>query len=392
MIYTFDSTQAGAPVLSGTAGALATVLKVCLVDGFGASAVVSLVVTAGIAKATFAASHPYRVGSVSRIAGATPSPLNGDKTILSVTTNSVTFSAAGVPDGAATGTITSRAAPAGWQDLFPGAQANVLVLKPTAPEASGSVLRLDDTGTTTAKVVGYESMTDVSTGTGPFPMAAQAANYYWPKSDAASTAARRWMLFADERAFAIWISPHGSNQQHGVLFGFGDLASYKSGDAWACMLAGSSSVGVPTTTGAVAECLGYALGSTTAADLFVVRGYAGIGGAVQGKKISAYNTAAAYSGVAAYAANTIPYPNPADNSLRLSGVELLVGASGLRGQIPGVFHTPQVIGSEFQAGMVVEGEGAFAGRSLVCVRVGPPGGTTGVGVAFVDITGPWRSA
>ncbi|MGG4056531.1 hypothetical protein ABEW79_33415, partial [Delftia tsuruhatensis] len=91
MIYTFDSTQAGAPVLSGTAGALATVLKVCLVDGFGASAVVSLVVTAGIAKATFAASHPYRVGSVSRIAGATPSTLNGDKTILSVTSNSVTF-------------------------------------------------------------------------------------------------------------------------------------------------------------------------------------------------------------------------------------------------------------------------------------------------------------
>jgi hypothetical protein len=392
MNYFFDSTQTGAPVLNGTQGALAVLLKACLVDGFGAGTVASLVVTGGIAKATYSGAHPFVVGGVGRFAGATPSALNGDKTILSVTTNSVTFSAAGIPDGAATGTITSRAAPAAWQDLFPGAQTNVLVLKPTAPEASGSVLRLDDTGTTTAKVLGYESMTDVSTGTGPFPMGAQAANYYWPKSDAASSAARRWMLFADERAFAIWIAPHGSNQQHGVLFGFGDLASYKSGDAWACMLAGSSSVGVPTTTGAVAECLGYALGSTNAADLFLVRGYAGIGGAVQAKKISAYNAAAAYSGVTAYSANTIPYPNPADNSLRLSAVELLVGASGLRGQVPGVYHTPQVIGSEFQAGMVVAGEGAFSGRSLICVRVGPPGGTTGVGVAFVDITGPWRSA
>ena len=127
MIYTFDSTQAGAPVLSGTAGALATVLKACLVDGFGAGAVVSLVVTAGIAKATYSASHPFRAGTVARIAGATPAGLNGDKLILTTTVNSVTYAAPDVADGAATGTITSRMAPAGWQELFAGTVANVPV-------------------------------------------------------------------------------------------------------------------------------------------------------------------------------------------------------------------------------------------------------------------------
>ena len=36
MIFTFDSSQVGAPVLSGSAGALRAVIKACLVDGFGA--------------------------------------------------------------------------------------------------------------------------------------------------------------------------------------------------------------------------------------------------------------------------------------------------------------------------------------------------------------------
>ena len=42
MIFTFDSSQVGAPVLSGSAGALRTLLKACLVDGFGAGAVATL--------------------------------------------------------------------------------------------------------------------------------------------------------------------------------------------------------------------------------------------------------------------------------------------------------------------------------------------------------------
>ena len=109
MIFTFDSSQPGAPVLSGTAGALRTLLKACLVDGFGAGAVATLTVSGGIATATYAGAHPFKVGYVAQFAGATPAGLNGNKVILSATGTSVTFAAPGVPDGAATGTITSKA-------------------------------------------------------------------------------------------------------------------------------------------------------------------------------------------------------------------------------------------------------------------------------------------
>ena len=175
MVFTFDSTQPGAPVLSGTAGALRTLLKACLVDGFGAGAVDTLTVSGGIATATYAGAHPFKAGHVAQYAGATPAALNGNKVILSATGSSVTFAAPGVPDGAATGTITSKAAPAGWQELFAGTLANVIALKPSVPEATGCVLRIDDTPTSRARVVGYEAMTDINTGTGRFPTEAQFA-------------------------------------------------------------------------------------------------------------------------------------------------------------------------------------------------------------------------
>ena len=71
MVYTFDSSMTGAPVLSGTAGALRAVLKACMVDGFGAGAVATLTVAAGTATASFAGAHPYSVGTIAQVAGAT---------------------------------------------------------------------------------------------------------------------------------------------------------------------------------------------------------------------------------------------------------------------------------------------------------------------------------
>ena len=83
MIFTFDSSQPGAPVLSGAVGALRAVVKACAVDGFGAGAVASLTVASGVATATYAGAHPFKAGHVAQYAGATPAALNGNKVILS---------------------------------------------------------------------------------------------------------------------------------------------------------------------------------------------------------------------------------------------------------------------------------------------------------------------
>lgn len=392
MIYTFDSSQVGAPVLSGSAGALRAVIKACLVDGFGAVPVASITVAAGVATVAFSGSHPYRVGSVIQIAGATPSALNGNKRTSTVVGSSITFPAPGVPDGAATGTITAKMAPAGWVELFPGALADVLAVKPGAPEASGSALRLDDTGTMTARVVGYEFLSAISAGDGAFPTEAQfPGGLHWPKSSTANTVARPWWLFADERSFLIWTAPNATYPSHGTLFGFGDLVSDKSGDAYCSAIFGGDS-GVWSSGAANPGCIGYANFNVSGSLAYMARLHTGTGGAQVIKKGAPYNSSAAYSGFASYGgAYAIPYPNGPDNSLRLGAVDIFVGTSGIRGRVAGAFHTPQAVGEAFSSGVLVDGQGDFVGRSFVALRVGgtnQPLNTAGV--VFVDTTGPWR--
>ena len=384
MIFTFDSSQPGAPVLSGTAGALRTLLKACLVDGFGAGAVATLTVSGGIATATYAGAHPFKVGYVAQFAGATPAGLNGNKVILSATGTSVTFAAPGVPDGAATGTITSKAAPAGWQELFAGALANVIALKPSVVEATGCVLRVDDTGTINARVRAYEAMSDISTGVGMTPLESQAAGgLWWPKSATANATARAWILVADARGFYLAVAPAGGDR-YTLLFA-GDIASLKSGDAYGYLLTGNQ--GDQTNTSSVpGGCVGYSHRSARTG-AYLVRGYTAIGQSTAAQRLGAHHngsTADVYAGTAGYSLGA--YPNGANNGLLTGALEL--HAAGLRGTLPGLLHPVQDCGTSFATGATVDGTDDLAGRRLLAIRTGPPAGGT-VGTVFIDTTGNW---
>ena len=104
MIFNFDHTMPGALQLTGVAGSLRNILKTYLVDGAGAGPVATLTVVGGVATAAYDSGHPFKPGAIGQFAGATPAGLNGLKPILTTTTNTVTFAAPGVADGAATGT------------------------------------------------------------------------------------------------------------------------------------------------------------------------------------------------------------------------------------------------------------------------------------------------
>lgn len=384
MIYYYDSTMPGALQLSGTAGALVAILKAYLVTGAGAGAVATLTVAGGIATATYASGHPFRPGAIAHVAGATPAGLNGLKPILTAATNTVTFAAPGVPDGAATGTITSKLAPAGWSELYPGT-ANVLALKPAVPEATGCVLRVDDTGTTNARVRGYEAMADIATGVGPIPLDSQVSGgLWWPKSGAASAATRPWFLVADERGFYLAVSPQGTADRFTLLYA-GDIASLKSGDAYGFLVSGNT--GDRTAGSAVPEgCCGYS-GRTARAGAYLARAHTGIGQALAVQRTGAHHTgtaADAYAGTANYAWGA--YPNGPNNGLLVTPLELY--ALGLRGTLPGLLHPMQDCVDAFTSGALVEGTDDFAGHRLLALRVGPPA-TAIVGTLFLNLTAPW---
>jgi hypothetical protein len=381
----FTSAMTGAPVLSGTAGALIAVLDAVLVNGFGLGTLTSLVVSGNVATATYGAGHPFTVGSVALIAGATPAGLNGEQRILSTAANTVTFATTGISDQTATGTITSKVAPAGWSKLYTGT--NLAAYKITSVMGTGCILKVDDTGTTTARVRGFEAMSDISTGTGPFPTVAQIAapGLWWSKSNAASAAARPWRIVADDRGVYFFPKNADTASEHQGNY-FGDILPIKSGDPYACVLRANSADRSASVT-AMVDSLEYADSSSSAAGTYVARAANTLGGSVQSFQAPVMSIGLAAAHVTG--AVGLSYPSPVDNGLLLTPV-CVYSASGYRGYFPGLRFSPQITNSAFSTGDVVAGSGDMVGKSVTIIKLGTPAAGGGQGVVFMDQTSDWR--
>lgn len=381
----FHSAMTGAPTLSGTAGSLIAVLDACLVDGFNLKTAASVVVASGIATVTISLGvGAFEVDTIVLLAGATPSGLNGEKRVLSVTANTFTFDATGISDQTATGTITAKLAPAGWAKAFSGT--NLAAYRSSDVTGTRLYLRVDDTGTTNARVVGYEAMTDVNTGTMPFPTAVQqSGGYYWPKASAANGTARGWTVICDGRTFWVHLHTATSNLGNaGWTGGFGDFSSYKSGDAYSCMLLGVTtdiSSSTSTTNQTIAHCYATSLANTGTS---VARSFTSLGSSILPvRRAESYIASDVYSGSAT---TTAAYPNGPDNSLILSRILLIETTPNVRGVIRGPLFAVQNCGAVFNWRDKV----TYSGRKLLAIKGAEPAMTTvSTYVTFFDITGPW---
>jgi hypothetical protein len=386
----FHWAMTDAPVLNGVAGSLLGVLDACLVNGFSVKTVDSITVTDSVATASISTGHGYEQDSVVLISGATPSELNGQKRVLSATTNTLTFASTS-PNGSASGTMDARFAPAGWEKPFSGT--NLAVYRSPNVQGTREFLRVDDNTAQNARAVGYESMTDVNTGTGPFPTNTQVSGgLWWPKADSTTTTARPWLVIADDRSFYVWVNTGTTGSQaDGFLYGFGDFNSFKSGDVYSCFITGSTT-NISTATANNAQTLGYCENAgTVSLSQWVARAFTAIGGSLQSsRRPESYGSANTYSGATA----SVAYPNGTDNSLLLSRT-LITETSGpvLRGVLPGLYFIPHAIGTgAFSHRSTIDGQGPLAGRKLMMVRNhgGPANTTNTQATSAIDITGPWR--
>ena len=385
----FHSAMPNAPVLSGTAGSLIAVLDACLADGFGLKTADSIVVSGGVATATFSTGHIFEPDTVMLVAGATPSGLNGEKRVLTTSTNTVTFSAAGIPDLTATGTITAKLAPAGWAKVF--SATNLAAYRSLDAESTRMFLRVDDTGTTNARVVGYESMTDVNTGVGPFPTSIQiAGGGWWPKANGANATARTWTLVADSKGF--WLHTHTNTASPGAsgsVWGFGDFASLKSGDPYACQLFCAKSDIASSNTNS-SHSVEYCNNVPVADSGYIPRSYTSLGGSVAGATCATSGWDAGAGSSGNLQNNAVPqYPNGPDNGLALSGKSVVEPGVCLRGRTRGIYLVVQKCHERFNWRDKIDGQGTLLGRKLVAIKCGGPAQTTSTGLVFVDITGPW---
>lgn len=387
-----ESTQRGAPTLSGTAGTLLAVLEALFVTGWGPTTALSVNVSGGIATATLTPGESFDRDAVVLVAGATPSELNGEARVLSRSNSSISW-ATTAPDGAATGTITIRYAPqTSWSKVY--AATNKAVFRSTHVQSAGHYLRIDDTGTTTARVRGYESMTDVDTGTGPFPTDAQlSGGGYLHKSWSANTTAVKYRIFCDERFIVISIAAAyslGAQYLGASPRGFGDpIALAPSGDVWATLISvgGSSASG-----GAGSAAFDSTVASSASGMTAAPRSVSGLGGSVLLNPRAYTGKTNSISGADDYLGSL---PSNVDGQIKTSRMFVAEAAAYVpRAQIPGVLYVPQsgALGP-LADGDVMDGSGDLAGRKLMVVPElaaaagynSPPSG-----VYLVDITGPWR--
>lgn len=249
---------------------------------------------------------------------------------------------------------------AGWTKDFSGT--NLAAYR--APVGGNRFyLRVDDSAGTSARVVGYESMTDVNTGTGPFPTGPQlAGGAYVVKADSTATTARQWVIAVSDRLFHMHIHTQATAATasiYGVMWSFGDIKSLVSGDGYGTMLLAHNST---TYSGNQ-----YPLQTSNAPAHYIARPYTGIGGSIPFAK-SGDPLSVGSNAIGAYG---LIYPNP-DGGVYIAPLKI-TESGALRGTIPGVWQLLHPLAS-MQHLDTFSGSGAFAGRTFINLQQQPSAG------------------
>lgn len=385
----------GAPQISGSPGTFIAVLDAFLITGFGQVAALSVTVNNGIATATLNAGDTFAEYAVVLVAGATPEALNGEARVLTATNASITW-ATTAPNGPATGTITIKMAPVGWEKVF--SATNKAAYRSTDAAGSRFYLYVDDTGTQFARVRGFEAMSDISTGTGPFPTDAQmSGGGALNKSSQANATPVRYDLIADSRA-VLWAIGVGAGEnadyKTSPLRGFGDMLPLApGGDGYAVALA----CRVDMSSYAWQYHYGYdAFGAKDLGVVTLARAASGMGSAIQVPSRPYVGTVG--SGEHSGRDNALgDFPSSIDGELKHTRCFIQSDASSKtpRAEVPGLLYIPQnkVSAQISPRDTVIGGAGMLYGRKLLALHTSQSSyaeQAPSSGVYLVDITGPWR--
>ncbi len=390
--HDYDTMPTGAPVLNGQAGSLIALLDAVLVNGYNLRTVQSITVAAGAGTVEFGTTgHGYVKHQVVKIEGALNAAYNGEWRVTAVNDTSIVVDMTAVADSTESGNaaLACRAAPLGWAKAFSGT--NKAAYKSQATGATGCLLRVDDTVGMYAKVRGYETMTDIDTGTGMFPTTAQRAESNWGKSKDTTATARRWTLIGDDRFFYLIVhSEYDSlasypNNRIGVAFG--DIVSFKEGDAFHAALFSASSATIYSMQGEDYGNILHRLRDIGSSSRFYLsRTHTQLSGSIDAILLgSFYSMEISYPRSGAWTG--INYPNPADNGLLLSKGSFVLESGGLRGELPGYYacmqHRPLTHGALL--------ENLIPGRVLMMIGTAYNWGSSDYSTRWaLDITGPWR--
>ena len=273
---------------------------------------------------------------------------------------------------------------AGWTREFTGT--NLAVFKQGAG-GNGRYLRVFDGGrdaSTNRRVNlrAYESMTAVSTGTGPFPTTGQVSGngatfvYFF-----AGAANPTWKLYATSSWFHLIVDGYpDATYAYREYMGFGTFVSYKPGNVYCdVLIAGATNTQSSNWEGYLVQ---EGSPTTSSQGMYLCRSDTGAAGAVLGAALVDSTVQASYVG-----GHTLPYPDRPTGALLQGRVHIL--AQGYRqGYIPGMWatlHSPAALAHDQVNGTTWTGAAGtpLAGKAF---RMDGPLATYAVGdAAYVTL-------
>lgn len=361
----YRSTDVGMLPVNGLAGSLIAVLDAVLVNGGTPMPVTSMAQSGTTVTALIPSDVSLENKDWLVIAGASPAGANGAVQILAIDGTHFSYeAAAGL--GVITGSITYRRAPLGWTK-FGGT--NVAAYQcASVPGCPQFWFRVDETGATAGgqkecAVRAYEAMTDVNTGTSPFPAVGQAASgVCWRKALTTDATARPWSIIGDGATFYLVINSDASFTVGRGLYGFGAFTSYKVGDAFNAFLSGWATFNITTVSGVGNNGIGfvnYMTGSGGAnGGLYLARAMTQIGGSIWGTHFFKHLNSGVGAAVVGGSAGMFSYPTPVDGSLWVDTTLLLDSAASPRGKPRGMYthcHNVNPFGNDYDVAVNVAG-------------------------------------
>ena len=349
----FHSDMVGSPTNTNAAGSTLAIIRAVLSTGFNLLTPQSATVASGVMTLTYSAPHGYEDKVLLRLDGA-PGGSVVRRVTASAGSSSLTIPAPGFADGAVSGSLSTRVAPAGWEEVFTDTGVGVFRSTVIGPGSTRFYYRVNDaaSGHSTAEFRGFESMSDVNTGIGLFPTAAQdggqGISFY--RSDLSTP--RPWCAIADGRTLYLILAYF--NSAIGTGRAFGDMTPYASSDAFCAFTIGGSDV--------------YTYLADSSKLHYVPRIAAGTGSAQTGTRRALFSPSG----------TTHSYPSPIDGGLVLSRPILVSESVAIRGEMRGMMTcsaNPIPSGSMFTIMPTVAG---VSGR--VCVA--RDGGNSDPAVAF----------
>ena len=367
------SGMTGAPQATHANGTITSLLTACLVNGFNTQSVVSATASGGVVTFNFASAPGFSALDTVQIAGASNATVNGKFRVQSAASNQVLVAIPGVPDGAVGGTITLKFAPLGWTRPYSGT--NIAAYRQGGAATHKRFLRVRDSayltdpdGTARWRVRGYENMTGINSGTGPFPTTAQESGdgcrYLGPQggSSTANSDPRPWVLVGTPRAFYFMVAhqwDNGGDPSYGlqhpkdVTEAGGNVAVFLGEFTGLTKPADVYAYGVPSN-------YSYPLGHGS--NLYVPRVAAGTGTGTVGNAIGGL----ANGNGTCFGA---PYPSPANGGLTLGAPMVAVEhfAQTMRGSFPGLLTTFEnpIANNAIRAGTVLDAIDGVTGRVVL---------------------------